>query len=595
MLKAMKRTYIIIPFLTVILGACNALDTEPLSQVTPSSYFNSESDLALFTNRFYSDLLDKSPYDEQSDVLVEQILSDEMYGGTHRTVPATGGGWTWTDLRRMNTFLEYAVQCPDETAVIKHTSLTRFWRAYFYFEKVKRFGDVPWYDSQLDSDDPALYNPRDSREYIMTKMLEDIDYAIENLEDNSNVYRVDKWSALVLKSQFCLFEGTFRKYHGISYDEHDYSYYLSLAAEAAEEVINSGQFKLYSTGNPDEDYMMLFAEEDANADEYILAIRFESGLGIYHNASGYTLLSTMGRPGLTRKFVNTYLKTDGSRYTDGTTWATDGFAAEAVDRDPRMAQSIRTPGYHRIGQTEVLAPDFSSTCTGYQPIKFVQDPTDVGGNVDRSSRSTCDLPVYRYAEVLLNYAEAKAELGTLTQNDLDISINLLRDRVGMPHLNMADANANPDWYLMSSDYGYPNVTGSNQGVILEIRRERTIELLMENYRWYDLMRWKCGPCIDQPICGMYFAGEGEYDLDGDGVNDFALYMNSKTSSINTAYQINVNLLFTGDEGGNVFYHKNADRTPFDEERDYFYPIPSTERSLNPNLTQNPGWNDGLGF
>ncbi|MCD8208475.1 MAG: RagB/SusD family nutrient uptake outer membrane protein [Bacteroidales bacterium] len=591
----MKRTYIIIPLLTALLCACNALDTEPFSEISPSEFFKSESDLQLFSNAFYDDLLDKSPYNKQSDVLLHQTLSDEMFGGSHRTVPATGGGWEWETLRSINTLLEYIDQCDDEAAVVKYTGIARFFRAFFYFEKVKSFGDVPWCDRQLSSNDPDLYAPRDTREYVMTKMLEDIDCAIETVGEDDNVFRVDKWSALCLKAQFCLFEGTFRKYHEISYDEHDYNYYLSLAADAALEIINSGKFSLYSTGNPDEDYLMLFAEDDANTDEYMLAIHFDYNLGIYHNATAYSLLSTQGRPGLTRKFVNTYLKTDGSRYTDTAGWDTEGFETETIDRDPRMAQSMRTQGYHRIGQTELLAPDFAASCTGYQPVKFVQDPTDGGGSVDRASRACCDLPVYRYGEVLLNYAEAKAELGTLTQNDLDISINLLRDRVGMPHLDMADANANPDWYLASSDYGYPNVTGANQGVILEIRRERTIELLMEGFRWWDLMRWKCGPCIDQPIWGMYFEGEGEYDLDGDGVNDFYLYLTNNNSSITTAYQINVDLLFTGDTGGNLYFHKNADRTPFNEERDYLYPIPSTERSLNPNLTQNPGWNDGLSF
>lgn len=580
----------------VILSACNALDTEPLSQVTPSAYFNTESDLQLFSNTFYNNLLDKDPYDEQNDVLVQQTLSDEMYGGTYRTIPSTGGGWTWTNLRKMNTLLEYIDQCEDEAAVIKYTAVTRFWRAFFYFEKVKRFGDVPWYETQLDSDSEELYKPRDSREYVMTKMIEDIDYAIENLGNDTNVYRVDEWSARALKARFCLFEGTYRKYHNISYDEHDYSYYLQLAADAAYEIMTEGSFKLYTTGNPDNDYLTLFAEEDANTDEYIFAIKFDYGLSIMHNATAYTLLSTQGRPGLTRKFINTYLMTDGSKFTDKTDWATQTFETETADRDPRMAQSIRTQGYTRIGTTAVLAPDFGASCTGYQPIKFVQDPTASGGQVDRNDRSTCDLPVYRYAEVLLNYAEAKAELGTLTQNDLDISVNLIRDRVGMPHLSMSEANASPDWYLASSDYGYPNVSGSNQGVILEIRRERTIELLQEGFRWYDLMRWACGACINQDIWGMYFPGEGDYDLDGDGVTDTVLYLETNTSTATSAssYQINVDLLLSGDKDGYIYSHKNANRTPFNEERDYLYPIPTTERELNPNLTQNPGWNDGIG-
>ena len=164
---------------------------------------------------------------------------------------------------------------------------------------------------------------------------------------------------------------------------------------------------------------------------------------------------------MTRKMINSYLKIDGTAFTNQEGWQETMFVDEVKNRDPRLAQSIRTPGYTRIGTTKVLAPNLTGTVTGYQPIKFVQDPTASGGNVDRNDRSTSDLPVFRYGEVLLNYAEAKAELGTLVQGDLDISINKLRSRVGMPALNMQTANANPDWYLSSAEYGYTNVSGSN--------------------------------------------------------------------------------------------------------------------------------------
>ena len=246
----------------------------------------------------------------------------------------------------------------------------------------------------------------------------------------------------------------------------------------------------------------------------------------------------------------------------------------------------------------MLPPDLSVSVTGYQPIKFVQEPTASGGQVDRNDRNTNDLPVYRYAEVLLNYAEAKAELGTLTQTDLDNSINLIRHRVGMPDLKMSEANANPDRYLSDAATGYPNVTGSNKGVILEIRRERTIELDQEGFRFDDLVRWKAGACINQDIYGMYFPGAGEYDLSGDGKPDVILYAKgtakpSADSGV-LVYEIGKDILLTGSNSGYVYYHKNIARTPFNEERDYLYPIPINERSLNPNLTQNLGWNDGLG-
>lgn len=601
----MKRTFIVALTLLLGLSSCdNLLDLEPLSQISQADYFKTETDLQLFSNSFYNNLLDKSPYDDQSDIYVQQNLSDEMLGGTKRTVPASGGGWSWTDLRKMNTLLAYADQCEDKKAVVKYTALTRFFRAFFYFEKVKRFGDVPWYDTELGSDDEVLYKARDSRELIMTRMIEDIDYAITNLPDKkdekSSPYRVNKWAALALKAQFCLYEGTYRKYHQLNLEGHDYVYYLEQSAGAAWELMNGDRYKLYKTGHPESDYLTLFASENANPDEYIFAIKFDYGLNIYHNATAHTLVPTQGRPGLTRKMVNTYLmKKDGTPFTDQAGWQEMTFIDEMKGRDPRLAQSIRTPGYTRIGKTEVLAPDLSVSVTGYQPIKFVQDPTASGGNVDRNDRSTCDLPIYRYAEVLLNYAEAKAELGTLTQNDLKLSVNLIRERAGMPDLNMDAANAHPDRYLSSEETGYPNVTGANKGVILEIRRERTIELMQEGFRFDDLVRWKAGYSINQPISGMYFPGAGEYDLSGDGKPDVILYA-SGTAKPDAAsgvlvYKIGEEIILSEGDKGYLSYHKNIHRTAFSEERDYLYPIPINERSLNHNLTQNPGWEDGLEF
>lgn len=599
-----KKSIIAAIILAFGLSSCdNLLDLSPQSQITQMDYFKTESDLQLFSNSFYNNLLDKSPFDAQSDLYVQQNLSNEMLAGNNRTVPASGGGWTWTDLRKMNTLLAYAHQCEDQSAVIKYTALTRFFRAYFYFEKVKRFGDVPWYDTELGSADESLYKARDSRELIMTKMLEDIDYAIKYLptkaQESSSPFRVNNCAAMALKSRFCLYEGTYRKYHNLTLDGHDYAYYLDLAAKAAWSLMETNDYKLYKTGHPESDYLNLFAAEDANKDEYILAIKFDYSLGIYHNANGHTLVPTQGRPGLTRKFVNTYLTKKGTRFTDQSGWQEMSFVEETQNRDPRLAQSIRTPGYTRIGETRILPPDLSVSVTGYQPIKFVQEPTASGGQVDRNERNTNDLPVFRYAEVLLNYAEAKAELGTLTQDDLDNSIHLIRERAGMPDLDMAQANANPDRYLASAETGYTNVTGPNQGVILEIRRERAIELNQEGFRFDDLVRWKAGTCLDQDISGMYFPGPGEYDLSGDNKPDVILYA-SGTAKPNAesgvlVYEIGKDIQLTEGNRGYLYYHKNIVRNGFNENRDYLYPIPINERSLNHNLTQNPGWIDGLDF
>ncbi len=600
----MKRYILAAMTLCMGLTSCDSLlDLQPQSQISQTDYFKTETDLQLFSNSFYNNLLDKSPFDMQSDVYVQQNLSVEMLGGTNRDVPASGGGWSWTDLRKMNTLLAYADQCPDKDVVLKYKAVTRFFRAFFYFEKVKRFGDVPWYDTELASTDETLYKARDSRELIMTHMIEDVDFAIENLpskdEEKSSPFRVNKYAALALKSQFCLYEGTYRKYHNVTLAGHDYNYYLQQSADASEKLMASSKYKLYSTGKPNEDYVNLFAKEDADPDEYILAIKFDYGMSILHNAAGHTLVPTQGKPGLTRKMVNTYLMKDGTAFTNQSGWQEMQFIDETKNRDPRLAQSIRTPGYKRLQTTKVLAPDLSLSVTGYQPIKFVQEPTASGGNVDRNDRSTNDLPVYRYAEILLNYAEAKAELGTLSQTDLDKSINLLRKRVGMPNLDMNAANSAPDRYLSAVETGYPNVSGSNKGVILEIRRERTIELMQEGFRFDDLIRWKAGSCIDQSIVGMYFPGAGGYDLSGDGKADVILYAEGEAKPTADAgvlvYKIGKDVILSDGNKGYLYYHKNINRTPFSEERDYLYPIPTDERSLNHNLTQNPGWKDGLSF
>lgn len=587
------------------LSSCEDLiDQRPKDTVSDVDYFKTEDQLRLFTDPYYNNLLTKEPYTEQSDQYVQMNLSAIIVGGNRRQVPESGGGWSWGTLRRINECIAYSVQCEDETIRDHYVALSRFFRAYFYFEKIKRFGDVPFYDTPIGSaDKELLMKPRDSRELVMTEMIKDIDFAIATLPvkavNPDNPYRVSRGAALALKAQFCLYEGTYRKYHNINLEGHDYRYYLDQAATAAKVLIDSKEYKLYSTNNPDKDYLTLFTLEDANTDEYILAIRNSYAINVCHNANGLSFQPTQGIPGLTRNFVNTYLMKDGSRFTDKAGWQTMLFAEEMKDRDPRLAQSIRSLGYTRIGKTAVLAPDFGFCTTGYMPIKFVVGPDENGGQVDRGGRNTNDIPVYRYAEVLLNYAEAKAELGSLNQEDLNISVNLIRKRAGMPALSLADANASPDPYLMSAETGFTNVTGDNAGIILEIRRERGIELLEEGYRITDLFRWKAGNRLNQSIMGMYFPGPGEYDLTGDGKPNLVLYANGTPAPTAPAgalvKEIGKDILLSNGSSGYVNYHKTHERYGFNESRDYLYPIPINERSLNPNLAQNPGWNDGLDF
>lgn len=571
------------------LTSCLNLDKFPLDSMSPDTFFSSEEELQAFSNKFYTMLPATSLYTDNADTYTQNKLPDEISG--LRIVPASGGGWSWGDLRDVNTLLEYSVNCKDEEVRVKYDALARFFRAYFYFDKVKRFGDVPWYDKQLASDDPDLYKPRDSREYVMQKMIEDIDYAIENLGSGKDLYRITKWSALALKSRFCLFEGTFRKYHGIELDGHDWRWYLEQAAAAAEQLIDESGYSLYTADGPDKSYMNLFASENAIQTEVILARDYNQALGVFHNSNYFSIGQTNGQPGMTRKLVASYLMEDGTRFTDKPGWETMQFAEECKDRDPRLAQSIRTPGYMRIGGSTTLLPDFSGSVTGYQQIKYV-----TGTDCDSYNISYNDLIIFRMGEVYLNFAEALAELGTLTQEDLDKSINRLRSRAGMPDMNKDEANANPDPYLMSPETGYPGVEGPDMGVILEIRRERTVELAQEGFRYYDIVRWKEGQAFNRQFYGMYFPGPGEYDLDGDGTMDLYLWKDHQGSTTaSVEYEISKDIFLSDGDSGYVTPHPEK-QEKWVEERDYYYPIPIDDRSLTGGvLTQNPGWDDGLVF
>ena len=607
----MKRY--ILPALLICLTSCNGfLDRTPKSTLAPENYFRDETDLQLFSNTFYNNLLDKEPYKEQSDQLVCLNLSTFLRGGNSRTVPNSGGGWgngsgAWGDLRKMNTLLENVGKCEDAAAVAEYTGLTRFFRAYFYFNMVKRFGDVPWIDAQLETDSEDLYRPRDSREVILGHMLEDIDFAIANLPSGVSPYRVNRWTALALKARFCLFEGTFRKYHDptqhpdmyvvpLPADARTAAQYLQLAADAARELMDDGPYKLAKV----DDYRTLFANVDANRDEFILAIKNDQSLQVCNNATAFAMMTTQGTPGFTRKFVASVLNADGTRFTDRPGWETMQFAEELTGRDPRLTAITLGPGAIWLGDATVSAPDLNCTVTGYQVMKFVMDKTlPEWGRVDKSYN---DMPVFRYAEVLLNYAEAKAELGTLTQTDIDETVNALRQRVGMTGLlNLEEANANPDPYLLSDEFGYRNVTGANQGVILEIRRERTLELAMEGFRLSDLLRWREGKCLEQPIYGAYFPGVGKYDLTGDGTPDINIWTGTDPKSKDVAdFQLGVptGIELTDGTSGYVYHHAGVERS-FDESRDYYYPIPTKERQLyhdkGVDLKQNPGWKDGLSY
>lgn len=570
-----------IAMLALIIASCqDMLDQPPDDAVTSEEFFNRGDDLEAYTNDLYDVLPTKTVYmdDANSDNILGVSAADRLKGT--RIVPTDrgSGGWSWDHLRRINYFLENYNKVEDEEAKAQYSGIARFFRAYFYYDKVKRFGEVPWYSEVLEQDNEQLLKKaRDPRALVMDSVLADINYAVDNIPAEKQLNRITKYTALILKARISLFESTFRKYHDLG--EHET--FLEEAVSAARELIDSGAYTLYTSGGPGQAYLDLFARNNQDMTETILAVDYEFGIRTHDLAYRMTA-PTQGRWGLAKDLVNSYLMDDGRPFTDQEDYETRGFYEEMQHRDPRLTQTTAGPDYQTYGSDEREPVDLDITRTGYRVIKGLPPKGEQWG----SGGSYNDVILFRYAEALLVYAEAKAELGTLTQADLDISINRLRDRAGMPPLSMATANANPDPYQEAM---YDNVEqGANKGVILEIRRERRIEMVNEGLRWDDLMRWKEGKKVEKPITGIYFPGLGAHDFNNDGHDDVYLHdgdASGAPSEVTSTINTNERPLTDGTSGNLELFTGGS----FEEPKDYYYPIPKEDLELNENLEQNPGW------
>lgn len=583
-MKAINKI-IILGMVTTLFSSCD-LTLLPENAVTPENYFQNKSDLELWTNQFYT-LLDEpdASAGTNADDMIDKGMG-QVIEGTRSAASETG--WSWSKLRHINYFLQHSSNCDDETARSQYNGVAQFFRAYFYFVKVRRYGDVPWYDQVLGSEDQELLaKARDSREFVMDRVLKDFEDAATSLPTKSTDTRntrVTKWAALAFASQAALYEGTYRKYHGLD----NYEKYLKLQQALPSSLLMKAVSSLYKEGT--EPYRDMFCADNAKTTEVVLARAYNfEGLQLSHSVQFSIANLQMG---FTRRFMNHYLMTDGTRFTDKQGYETMFYTEEVKDRDPRLQQTVLCPNYIQKGETTVTANDLTAYC-GYRPIKFVGTKDH-----DGAAKSTSDWPLMRAAEVYLNYAEAKAELGTLKQEDLDISINKIRERAKMPDLILTDANNNPDPYLGTC---YPNVEqGANKGVILEIRRERTIELVMEGLRQWDLFRWKEGKQMFNqyiPYYGIYIPGVGTYDMDGDGKPDLEIYETTATSQCDNKKKLDKDIyLSNGTSGYIIGFPKVTYGNDWKEERDYLWPIPADQRVLTQGiLTQNPGWEDGLSY
>ena len=606
----MKRIckYMIMGAVALSMTACNDsfLDRTPTNDLNDNAFWNTTSDLETYCNGIYNEAASNGTYrfmiGFHSDAYSVKVtgpysmeaMSDNFatMDGSQTWASAVAAGienqpsgnpsyasWTWNLLRRINVFMaNYDRVQTDESAKLPYVGEALFFRAWFYLYMVQNYGDVPLVTIPLETNSPELYGERTPRKEVMAQVLKDINDACTYLPaEEWGANRLTRGAALALKARIGLYEGTYRKYHKLG----DEAEFLNACVEACEQLMKMG-YEIYDTGNPNKDYTTLFTTDDLSSNKEVIFYRkYAAGLK-RHRMCGYTVNL---RNGGTKDFVDDYLCLD----ADGVArpvvlshdYSNDTPEQEFANRDPRLSQTFLAPGndaakalfedgnlgkftFPRLGNMTNWP-----TLTGYHAIKYYIREQDKKG----FNEETHDYPLFRYAEVLLNYAEAKAELGQCTQDVLDETINVLRDRVDMPHLTV-----NPEMDPKYAKYGL-------DALLIEIRRERRVELSFEYLRYQDLMRWAWGDKLKERVLGMRLEDSAFSDPRYDGNITKA---GSPNAGKNPVY------VFVAEDGkqyidayGGTNYA--VERRSFDPAKDYLRPIPSSAIAANPALGQNPGW------
>lgn len=589
--------FIIMPVL--MFSNCK-MDEPVITSTDKTAVFSSEEGMKAYSFSFYDIFPDASGQSTVEQSLVDYGATNTLSGFTLRNSYSenNSSGWSWSALRSINYFLiNNNSPAVSETVRNNYSGLARFFRAWFYYGMVRRFGDVPWIDHPLEPrEEEILYGVRDSRELVMEKVYEDLMYAAQNITRTADAAQsslVTKWVAYAVASRVALFEGTFRKYHNLNLATSAETW-LKRAEDAANVVIQQSGKSLNAS------YRALFTSDIPPVSETLLAIASSSALGVKHNGNWLWTSETYGTGlNLIRDFVCTYLQTDGTPYTDRPGWEYEDFYDEFQNRDERLKASLRYPGYIREGS--LALPVFSGYARlGYQPMKLSVDAT-IG---DSRTESTQSVQLVRLGEVLLNYAEAKAELGTLTDQDWTNTIGALRARAGITG-GLTGKPTVADNFL--KDHYFPDISDP---VILEIRRERAIELLFEGFRFDDLRRWKAGELFRKSWTGMYIPGINQpLDVDHNGTHDVIYYTDDaglasavalsnnpnpykvKVSTDPAAEIIQIHPAGNG-SGYYLAWFTNNDSKKVWGSKQYLYPIPIGAINLNSNLAQNPGWENG---
>ena len=600
----MKLThYIYIGALTLSVSSCFDLNKEPEGVLSTVKPFTGVGEMTSYLDQFYESGVREQGFNWTGAYIASgDLISDNMSGSAINTrlngdltLANAGKLNAYTQIRNVNFMLTNLDNC-DEKGSARYKQCVgeaHYFKAWFYYTLFKSYGQLTWLDAPLDPNKDQMLLPRANRTVIADSILSELDKAIANLNEQNSAasMRVHRDVARALKAEVALYEATWEEYHKAKNDPffdptvtpEKITSYLNQCVEACQAIVDRNVWSIYTTNNTTNDYRQLFQTEDLSNNKEVLWFKRYDGTNIGNNVDRY-LNKGGGSAGITASLVDDYLTIDGQPFVG--TAKTDakkvfGDELKPTLRDPRLSQTVCMPGQQlRPDEGPYKLPPLTGASyhkneTGYSILKHVQ--IDFKGSLDAEFRGSTPGIQFRYAEVLLNYAEALAELdGAANAAKIVELVSPLRKRVGMPDMDFDRE------YNTSADYPFHTLDKYLQAV----RRERRVELAIEGKRFDDIMRWAAAQelIVGQRAVGALFVGS---NLENNPAYGGKLVYDKATGN---------NLYLTGKSGDELRYilpsnpAGNEQGWRFNPARDYLLPIAPRMLNLTENQwKQNPGW------
>lgn len=548
-----NKTFLYLLLLLAVTSCKKYIDVSNPDVLSDPEYWKNENNVRTYNWEFYNMFAGFGNGNQTNGDLYFTTFTDDQCpaGFTQypQTTAATNGDWSFTYVRKANIMLERIDGVPMSDEAKNHwKGIARFFRAFQYFKLVQTFGNVPWYGNSIEAEDSAqLYKPRDPRTLVMDNVLEDLNFAVNNLRQADQVNTVNKDIALALKARICLYEGTYRKYH-TELNLPDAAKFLNEAKDAAQKLMA----RPYVLGA---NYQSIYNSDNLSTNKEVLLYKRYESTYLTHSTIAYLYSSTV-ISGLNRSAIESYLCSDGKPISVSLLYQGDAdFNKVLANRDRRLKLSIDTTYLYYKGHVK----NGLISTTGYRVTKFLPDTNTLKAIPIGIGQNLTDAPLFYLSEVYLNYAEAAAELNnmglySITQADLDNTINKLRARAGVASLTV-----NPGFTDPKKDADVPT------SLIWEIRRERRIELMMDGFRYQDLMRWKKGTYMDSKV-------------------NPNVYLGAKVPA-NSSVTLNAD--------GYIMPYAAASQRVFIDPKHYLSAIPTNQILLYPEeiqkTMQNPGW------